>query len=254
MIPDVAAGEYIKVYYVATKEGFEDIYGGSLISNGSISYEYLEFVEIEEEVVPVSLCFDRHEPCEIRNRIWQIYGIDVEDAELGQLIRLKEVLDMLPSVFVESLFCDKVRFDASTSFAGLYDQIEGDIVIDDDVKQKMYDLLSWQPMEEVFVHELTHAYQWGYMSLPRSGSNDWALVYDNEPMKSWNEITGWEMGVSGWKNNDLESSPTEYGKTNPVEDMAESVLYYVYHNEKLREASSDRYDYIKDNVFNGWEP
>jgi hypothetical protein len=47
--------------------------------------------------------------------------------------------------------------------------------------------------------------------------------------------------------------PTNYGKTNPMEDMSESAMMYVYDPQKLQASSPQRYDFIKTQMFGGVE-
>jgi hypothetical protein len=47
--------------------------------------------------------------------------------------------------------------------------------------------------------------------------------------------------------------PTDYGKTNPLEDMSESAMTYVYDPQKLKDSSPQRYNFIRDQMFGGIE-
>ena len=78
------------------------------------------------------------------------------------------------------------------------------------------------------------------------------------------ERYGWHMGLHGWELFLPEAwdfglnfltgwkyfPPTDYGKTNPEEDFAESIMFYILEPAKL---DSTRYDYIKTHIFNGKE-
>ena len=47
--------------------------------------------------------------------------------------------------------------------------------------------------------------------------------------------------------------PTNYGNKNPREDMCESVMMYVYDPQKLKGSSPQRYNFIRDQIFEGVE-
>ncbi len=47
--------------------------------------------------------------------------------------------------------------------------------------------------------------------------------------------------------------PTNYAKTNPMEDMSESVMMYVYDPQKLQVSSMARYNFIRDQIYGGIE-
>jgi len=55
------------------------------------------------------------------------------------------------------------------------------------------------------------------------------------------------------KNDDTESFISGYAKTNPLEDIAESITAYRFNPKKLKELSPERYKYLKDRVFMGVE-
>ncbi len=55
------------------------------------------------------------------------------------------------------------------------------------------------------------------------------------------------------KNDDSESFISGYAKTNPLEDIAESITAYRFNPKKLKELSPKRYEYLKNKVFMGIE-
>lgn len=60
--------------------------------------------------------------------------------------------------------------------------------------------------------------------------------------------TNWKL----WSNAD-NKPPTDYGLTNPKDDMCESVMIYVYDPQRLKDSSMLRYNFIKDQMFGGIE-
>ena len=56
-----------------------------------------------------------------------------------------------------------------------------------------------------------------------------------------------------YKANHSECLVSQYGETNPIEDFAESVTAYRYNPERMKENCPQKYSYLKDKVFNGWE-
>jgi len=67
------------------------------------------------------------------------------------------------------------------------------------------------------------------------------------PIKT--SITGvWHLfGAQG------NNPPTNYGNTNPLEDMSESVMLYMYEPQKLKDSSIQRYNFIRDHIYGGVE-
>ena len=55
------------------------------------------------------------------------------------------------------------------------------------------------------------------------------------------------------KNDNTESFISGYAKTNPLEDIAESITAYRFNPKKLKELSPERYEYLKEKVFMGVE-
>jgi hypothetical protein len=53
--------------------------------------------------------------------------------------------------------------------------------------------------------------------------------------------------------NPPEHAPTDYATTNPLEDMCDSAMLYVYDPQKLKNESPGRYEFLRDQVFEGVE-
>ncbi len=119
------------------------------------------------------------------------------------------------------------------------------------------------------LHEMIHAYQYrkdensiymdvynsplvlNYMDATRPNT-----ASESGPTSGWNH-NGWAWygQPAGWKlystNDNL--PPTDYGKTNPIEDMSEAVMMYVNDPLNLRAVSMARYNFIRDQIFGGVE-
>jgi hypothetical protein len=123
------------------------------------------------------------------------------------------------------------------------------------------------------MHEMTHALQYykdgnsinrnPYNSPMMENFQD-AVRYDTDINKpgffgygnSWfyGEIPG--QPPPRWFLNNLPEDnkpPTQYGITNPMEDMSESTAMYVYDPARLKASSMKRYNFIRDFVFGGVE-
>jgi hypothetical protein len=57
----------------------------------------------------------------------------------------------------------------------------------------------------------------------------------------------------GMKNDKEDEFISGYAKTNPLEDIAESVVAYRFNSEEFSKLSPERYKYVKDNIFFGVE-
>jgi len=53
--------------------------------------------------------------------------------------------------------------------------------------------------------------------------------------------------------NGPEHAPTDYAITNPLEDMCDSTMLYMYDPQKLKNESPGRYEFIRDQLFGGVE-
>jgi hypothetical protein len=53
--------------------------------------------------------------------------------------------------------------------------------------------------------------------------------------------------------NGPEHAPTNYATTNPLEDMCDSAMLYMYDPQKLKNESPGRYDFFRDQLFGGVE-
>jgi len=135
---------------------------------------------------------------------------------------------------------------------------------------------------QALIHELTHAIQ--YHEPAKNTSPEWDMAhpevanwttnlppsllinaYENPLVQDYMDIAGWEIDAStaytfqgfapsinlvgeGYLN-----APTFYSKLNPLDDMADSAMLYVTNPDYLRERSPERYNWIRDNLFDGRE-
>ena len=68
---------------------------------------------------------------------------------------------------------------------------------------------------------------------------------DNPLMQEFKKAAGWnEAGDTLVETND-DKAPTDYAKTNPDEDFAESAMLYQYDPDKLKQQSPARYEFMK---------
>lgn len=118
------------------------------------------------------------------------------------------------------------------------------------------------------LHELTHALQY-----KKDEYSNFDNPYKSPLLQSYMDATTplaavdtgiWENGWTyfekrgdggGWQSfgDDTNHSPTKYGTNDPLEDMSESVMMYVYDPQRLKENSPLRYNFIKEQIFGGAE-
>lgn len=118
------------------------------------------------------------------------------------------------------------------------------------------------------LHELTHALQY-----KKDEYSNYDNPYKSPLLQSYMDATTpltavdtgiWENGWTyfekrgeggGWNSfgDEGNRSPTNYGHTDPLEDMSESVMIYVYDPQRLKESSPLRYNFIKEQIFGGAE-
>jgi hypothetical protein len=113
------------------------------------------------------------------------------------------------------------------------------------------------------LHEMIHAMQYQKdSSSTYDNPNNSPLVQDY--MDATRPKPGTDFIYNGWaycpKKGEWElygapgnEPPTNYGKTDPMEDMSESAMMYVYDPQKLQTSSPQRYAFIKDKMFGGVE-
>lgn len=122
------------------------------------------------------------------------------------------------------------------------------------------------------LHELIHALQYKkdeysiyknpYSSPIMQNYMDAARPITNINDPGFEGNNGWTYGkhppgqpFQSWKLFSTQNSnpPTNYGGKNPLEDMSESVMMYVYEPQKLQSSSPQRYTFIRDQIFEGVE-
>jgi hypothetical protein len=122
------------------------------------------------------------------------------------------------------------------------------------------------------LHELTHALQYKKDEYSNYKNAYFSPVVQNymdatRPITNINDpgfegTNGWTFGKhppnspsARWKlfGTPDNKPPTNYGGKNPLEDMSESVMMYVYEPQKLQGSSPQRYNFIRDQIFEGVE-
>lgn len=116
------------------------------------------------------------------------------------------------------------------------------------------------------LHELTHAMQY-----KKDDSSIYKNAYSSPLMQNYMDATrpvtdmnqpsywvnnGWQWQPQGsWRLTSAPGNqvPTNYAGKNPKEDMAESVRLYVYDPQKLKNSSPQRYNFVRDFMFEGIE-
>lgn len=113
------------------------------------------------------------------------------------------------------------------------------------------DVSSWP--QEATMHELCHHHDYkGYYA---SGNGTMTSEQKNSSFKKlsgWKEVTS-AKGESSWVPLETAEFVSNYAKTSPAEDYAESCMNYVLHPEKLKEKAPGKYAFIKANLFNNQE-
>lgn len=192
----------------------------------------------------------------MRERIGDKYHLEIRNGDKEwtkyELILLEDTLRSLPPDFYGKASIHEIIRDSSNNGAGgVYYGSKGPIrIYDRAYEMDKYDQSHYGNFKATIAHELTHGLQY------YNPKNDktYGDAYDNPLMKDWAKTTGWKKswwGLGEWEyTGKKDELPTGYAGTNPKEDMAESVVLYMYNPEKL---SQNRYDFLKEHVFNGKE-
>jgi len=81
----------------------------------------------------------------------------------------------------------------------------------------------------------------------------WRNLFSDQLKNDWNKIGGWYTNDNGLKW--FTSKTTEFVSTkahsNPDEDMAESIAYFITNPENLKSRSLPKYEFIRDRIMQG---
>jgi hypothetical protein len=88
-------------------------------------------------------------------------------------------------------------------------------------------------------HELTHGLTNGFDPRTCKKYDSWK---DNPLMKEWGKAADWDPTLTSLV--DASGAPTNYAKTNPKEDLSESVMLYLYDAKRLEKASPARHKFV----------
>ena len=115
--------------------------------------------------------------------------------------------------------------------------------------------------EATILHEITHAFQ-SY----KSDQDIYTYPSDNPLVQDFitdsktpgiRDGWGWDATKRKWTfyqpPGSTSKPPTNYGYTNPMEDLCESVKMYVYNPQLLQNSSPQRYTYIRYKIYGGIE-
>ncbi len=176
------------------------------------------------------------------------------DLKEGRMDLIKKILFDLPEDKLQNLFTFKI-----TQIKGNNRGLGGTntIIIND------YNL-SDEEFSAVLVHELGHAIDLG--GIQGSPAAKKSAFNDGPNPIFVNDLSTIYYAYS-WDDSQKKRSATNqldfvsgYAMTNPFEDFAESFTYYYYHNKDFKKLAQNneklalKYDYMKDHVFDGFEP
>lgn len=77
------------------------------------------------------------------------------------------------------------------------------------------------------------------------------LKIDSNP--AWLALSGWVEKGDHWEKTHPNATSSKYGSKNPAEDFAESLAAYRYNPELLKSINAEKYQFIKEAVFDGLE-
>jgi hypothetical protein len=100
------------------------------------------------------------------------------------------------------------------------------------------------------LHEMVHSIQYDKNGAHTKILKDFAEAF------GWYQVNGewWYSGGNAYlPGADSNQQYPNLAKTNPLEDMAESVAFYRYNPESLWFTSKDRYNWVKEHIYGGQE-
>ena len=101
--------------------------------------------------------------------------------------------------------------------------------------------------QQVIFHEVAHIIRKEY---GLDSSSPWLNFAE------WEETTvpnGKDGFNTNYKYNKAECMVSQFGETNPHEDFAESIVAYRYNPKPMKDSCPNKYNYIKDIIFDGIE-
>jgi hypothetical protein len=102
----------------------------------------------------------------------------------------------------------------------------------------MWNELTQAERQQSLLHELGHVV---------------ARKDDVDDSSEWLKTAGWQVSGRNARLVDPSKAVSLYGKTNPHEDFAESVVAYRFGGAKLKQDQSGKYEFLKARVFDGKE-
>jgi hypothetical protein len=103
----------------------------------------------------------------------------------------------------------------------------------------LWDQKSNRGRQYTMFHELSH--------------NIGSKVNNLDDSPEWMALSGWIKKGDEWNSKPDSCFISEYGKSNPAEDWAETVASYRYSGVNLKKNCPEKYDFIKNKVFKGYE-
>ncbi len=67
----------------------------------------------------------------------------------------------------------------------------------------------------------------------------------------WLNLSNWIKKGNKWDNSQIKCIISEYGKSSPMEDFAESLSAYRYNPARLKEKCPEKFNFIKQRIFKG---
>lgn len=130
--------------------------------------------------------------------------------------------------------------EAETSTMGEWFADRGTLVLTDAASNPVDFKDQRTQYKGTLAHELTHGLTNGFDPRDCKSYDNWK---DNPLMREWAKAAGWNKLLTGLK--DPSKAPTNYAKTNPKEDLSESVMLYLYEPDTLKTKSPERHEFIQ---------
>jgi hypothetical protein len=131
---------------------------------------------------------------------------------------------------------------------GHLDDLDSIEYVDDDVAVAQGELGMWtfDPSSEAAHIEVYPHSDEGelYDTVAHEIGHNAELTLDSEQLDKWNQL---------YQESGSDEFVTPYAKTDPQEDFAESYAFYINDPPLMQATSTEKYDFLKDNVFEGKE-
>jgi hypothetical protein len=173
------------------------------------------------------------------NQVELINQTEISNFELSNIADTEDVAEYLRDIIPQSHLenCPSIRYEPIPN--ELYPNAKGTFTRDShEICIWGEDIAGSEELKATLSHEIGHNVHENLMTNNPELANKWQNLHQES-------LSLYQQNGSGFV--------TEYAKTNVYEDFADSYMAYIGDPEKLQFYNSEKYEFMRDNVFSGQE-